>query len=108
MRWRLHKSSGLGYTMRADTPPRGDGDIATPATPPTATTAIPADAAVLLIDQIAVLLRVVDGLSSKEIAYGMAVSVRTVETQRAKIMKKLAAESIPQLVRKVLRHSTAK
>jgi len=64
--------------------------------------------ATLTEHELYVLNRVVDGLSSKEIAYGMEVSIRTVETQRAKIMKKLEADSIPHLVRMVLRHATAK
>ena len=54
-----------------------------------------------------VLMQVAEGLSSKEIAYGMDVSVRTVESQRLKIMKKMEAESIAQLVRMVLRHVAA-
>ncbi len=49
-----------------------------------------------------VLKQVADGLSSKEIAREMAVSIRTVESQRLTIMKKLEVESIAQLVRMVL------
>jgi FixJ family two-component response regulator len=54
-----------------------------------------------------VLRQVADGLSSKEIAHAMNVSTRTVESQRLTMMKKLEAESIPQLVRMVLRYSVA-
>ena len=54
-----------------------------------------------------VLKQVADGLSSKEIAHAMDVGIRTVESQRFSIMKKLEAESIAQLVRMVLRYSVA-
>jgi two-component system response regulator FixJ len=42
---------------------------------------------------------VVDGLSSKQIAGRLNVSFKTVEAHRAKIMKKMEAESVAQLVR---------
>jgi two-component system, LuxR family, response regulator FixJ len=45
---------------------------------------------------------VVDGLSSKEIAARLDVSFKTVEAHRAKIMRKMEAESVAQLVRIVV------
>ncbi len=45
---------------------------------------------------------VVDGLSSKQIAARLDVSFKTVEAHRAKIMKKMEAESVAQLVRMVV------
>lgn len=49
-----------------------------------------------------VLGHVVDGCSSKEIGGKLGVSFKTVEAHRAKIMKKMAAESVPHLIRMVL------
>ncbi len=51
-----------------------------------------------------VLEEVFEGLSSKEIATALSLSVRTVESHRANIMRKLQADSVPQLVRLVLRY----
>jgi two-component system, LuxR family, response regulator FixJ len=45
---------------------------------------------------------VVDGLSSKEIAARIHLSLKTVEAHRAKIMKKMQAVSVAQLVRMVV------
>lgn len=49
-----------------------------------------------------VLGHVVDGHSSKEIGGKLGVSFKTVEAHRAKIMKKMAADSVPHLIRMVL------
>ena len=43
--------------------------------------------------------KVVDGLSSREIATEFSVSIKTVESHRAKIMKKMGATSAPHLIR---------
>jgi len=45
---------------------------------------------------------VVDGLSSKEIATQLEVSFKTVEAHRAKIMRKMQANGVAQLVRMVV------
>jgi RNA polymerase sigma factor (sigma-70 family) len=45
---------------------------------------------------------VVDGLSSREIGDRLSVSYKTIEAHRAKIMKKMRAESVPHLVRMTL------
>jgi RNA polymerase sigma factor (sigma-70 family) len=52
--------------------------------------------------ELEILNLVVDGLSSKEIAAKLNVSFKTVEAHRAKIMKKMEAESVAQLVRLVV------
>jgi RNA polymerase sigma factor (sigma-70 family) len=49
-----------------------------------------------------VLDKVVEGLSSRQIGEELQVSYKTIEAHRAKIMKKMNADSVPQLVRKVL------
>lgn len=49
-----------------------------------------------------VLELVVGGLSSKEIGKSLNVSFKTVEAHRAKIMKKMAADSVPHLIRMYL------
>ena len=45
---------------------------------------------------------VVDGRANKEIAFDLGLSLRTVEIHRARVMSKMSAESLPDLVRKVL------
>jgi FixJ family two-component response regulator len=49
-----------------------------------------------------ILQLVVEGLSSKQIATDLIVSHKTVEAHRAKIMQKMEAESVAQLVRVVV------
>jgi len=46
-----------------------------------------------------VLIRIAEGLSNKEIAHDLKVSVRTVETHRERIMQKLAIHSVAGLTR---------
>ena len=45
---------------------------------------------------------VVDGKANKEIAFDLGLSPRTVEIHRARVMTKMKAGSLPDLVRKVL------
>ena len=45
---------------------------------------------------------VVDGRANKEIAFDLGLSPRTVEIHRARVMSKMSAASLPDLVRKVL------
>jgi two-component system response regulator FixJ len=49
-----------------------------------------------------VLEQVVAGLSSKEIGGQLGVSFKTIEAHRAKIMRKMEADSVPQLIRMYL------
>lgn len=49
-----------------------------------------------------VLGHVVDGLSSKEIGGKLGVSFKTIEAHRAKIMKKMAADNVPHLIRMIM------
>jgi DNA-binding NarL/FixJ family response regulator len=50
-----------------------------------------------------VLKAIADGLSSKEIAGRLDISVRTVESHRANLMRKLEVRSVAQLVRLAIR-----
>jgi len=49
-----------------------------------------------------VMLMVTDGQSNKEIATALGVSAKTVEAHRAKVMEKMHAHSLAELVRMVL------
>jgi two-component system response regulator FixJ len=46
--------------------------------------------------------RLVEGLPNKTIAFDLGTSPRTVEVQRARVMEKMGARSLPDLVRMVL------
>lgn len=54
--------------------------------------------------QAAVLRMTVDGKRTKEIAYELGISVKTVETYRTQIMNKLGIQDIPGLVRYAIRN----
>lgn len=54
--------------------------------------------------QSTVLKMTVDGMRTKEIAYALDISVKTVETYRAQIMAKLGLPDIPALVRYAIRN----
>ena len=47
---------------------------------------------------------VVEGLSSKSIAARLGVSFKTIESHRAKVMRKMQVKSVPQLIHMRLRH----
>lgn len=49
-----------------------------------------------------VLVRLVDGQPNKSIALDLGTSPRTVEVQRARVMEKMGARNLPDLVRMVL------
>ncbi len=49
-----------------------------------------------------VMLMVTDGMSNKEIANELSVSAKTVEAHRARVMEKMEARSLAELVRMVL------
>ncbi len=51
-----------------------------------------------------VVRHVAEGLSSKEIASSLALSVRTVDTHRANVMRKLRLRSVSEVVRYAVRH----
>ena len=51
-----------------------------------------------------VMALVVEGLSSKAIAARLGVSFKTIESHRAKVMRKMQAKSVPQLIHMRLRH----
>lgn len=53
--------------------------------------------------EIEVMDQVVEGQANKEIAFDLGLSPRTVEIHRARVMSKMNAESLPDLVRKVLK-----
>jgi len=46
---------------------------------------------------------IADGLTSKEIAERLVISVKTVETHRANVMEKLGVKNVPELVRYAIR-----
>ncbi len=52
--------------------------------------------------EVEVMEQVVEGRANKEIAFDLGLSPRTVEIHRARVMAKMMAASLPDLVRKVL------
>jgi DNA-binding NarL/FixJ family response regulator len=54
--------------------------------------------------QSTVLKMTVDGMRTKEIAFALDISVKTVETYRSQIMAKLGLQDIPGLVRYAIRN----
>ena len=54
--------------------------------------------------QSTVLKMTVDGMRTKEIAFALDISVKTVETYRSQIMAKLGLQDIPSLVRYAIRN----
>ena len=57
--------------------------------------------------QSTVLKMTVDGMRTKEIAFALDISVKTVETYRTQLMSKLGLQSIPSLVRYAIRNGLA-
>jgi len=57
--------------------------------------------------QSTVLRMTVDGLRTKEIAFALDISVKTVETYRTQVMHKLGLQDIPSLVRYAIRNGIA-
>jgi len=47
-------------------------------------------------------MHIVNGFKSKEIALRLAISHRTVEVHRARLMKKLQAKTVVELVSKII------
>jgi two-component system, LuxR family, response regulator FixJ len=60
---------------------------------------IEARLATLTEDEVAVLRKLLEGLPNKRIAVDLDIGLRTVELRRSNIMKKMAAASLPELVR---------
>jgi len=56
--------------------------------------------ATLTTREVEVLQHVVDGMSNRHLAELLGVSDRTIEVHRSRVMKKMGAESLPDLVRK--------
>lgn len=57
--------------------------------------------------QATVLKMTVDGMRTKEIAFALDISVKTVETYRTQMMQKLGLQDIPSLVRYAIRNGLA-
>ena len=55
--------------------------------------------ATLTADELVVLRRLLEGQPNKRIATDLDVGLRTIELRRSKVMKKMQAESLPDLVR---------
>lgn len=68
-------------------------------------TVIDARLALLTEREHEVLLRVIDGSQNKLIAGDLGISVKTVEVHRAKVMEKLEATSVAELVQFMLRRN---
>ncbi len=62
-------------------------------------TEVEARLASLTSDELIVFRRLLDGQANKRIALDLDVGLRTIESRRSKIMKKMQAESLPDLVR---------
>jgi two-component system, LuxR family, response regulator FixJ len=52
----------------------------------------------------AVLDLILDGITNREIAAELGLSTRTIEDRRAKVMKKIGADSLAELIRLVMTH----
>lgn len=66
--------------------------------------ASPAGAARFTSREREVIQLIAEGLSSKEVAQSLGISVKTIETHRTKILQKLGAHSVTEIVRYAIRN----
>jgi len=65
--------------------------------------AAPVSASPLTNREAEIVALIAEGLTSKEIAERLVISVKTVETHRANVMEKLGVKNVPELVRYAIR-----
>ena len=98
-------SSGIRYLSPAVPTDAVDDILVEPVTPASSLRPGPSDATQLLTPrQTEILKLVASGLSMKEIAHQLSLSVKTVEAHRAQIMERLGLRNLPQLVLYAVRH----
>jgi two-component system response regulator NreC len=94
--------SDLLYAIKAVV--RGERFVSSSlAEPPVGRQVAPVPAPPLTNREAEIVALIADGLTSKEIAERLVISVKTVETHRANIMEKLGVKNVPELVRYAIR-----
>ena len=94
-----------GVLITMFTSPEAINDTAS--TPRSAAPILPTSVSTLTPREREILQLIAEGRGSKQVADALGISVKTVETHRANLMRKLAIHSVSELVRYAIREKIA-